>query len=313
MSARPIIIDCDPGQDDAVNLFLAFASPDELNILGVTTVAGNVRLELTSRNARMVRQLAGREDVPVYAGCDRPLEREPIFAAHVHGPSGVDGMEIFQPSAPLAEGHAVDFIIETLSAADDDAITLVVTGPCTNIATVIAKDASVLPKIKEIVLMGGAMREGGNITPSAEFNMFADPHAAKAVFACGRPIVAIGLDATHQVLCTPKHLAPLRAMGGTIASSICEMMAFTNRHDTEKYESEGGPLHDPCTIGYLLRPDLFATKTCRIDVEADSDLTAGHTAVDFWGVTDRPANAIWVHDIDADGFFDLLAERIGRL
>lgn len=312
-NARSVIIDCDPGQDDAVNLILAFASPEAIDIRAVTTVAGNVNLDLTSRNARIVREMCGREDIPVYAGCDRPLVRAPIFADHVHGPTGLDGADIFEPKAPLAEGHAVDVIIALLVEAKSDEITLVITGPCTNIATAFARAPEIVSKVREIVLMGGSMREGGNITPSAEFNMFADPHAAKAVFACGRPITAMGLDVTHQVLCTPDRMNALRALKSPVADAIVGMMTFSGRHDIDKYDLPGGPLHDPCTAAYLLAPDIFTTKPCFIDVEADSPLTLGHTAVDFWGVTGEPANANWAYGVDSDAFFTLLLDRVKRL
>jgi len=200
---RPIIIDCDPGQDDAIGLLLAMSSPDELDIMGVTTVAGNVPLKLTERNARQVRDIAGRSDVPVYAGCSKPMVRKLVTAEHVHGKTGIDGIDIVEPRQSLEEKHAVEFIVDTLQAAAEESITLVPMGPLTNIGQAFTKDPSILEKIEEIVLMGGAMREGGNISPSAEFNMLVDPHAANAVFRCGRPITVMGLDVTHQVLATP--------------------------------------------------------------------------------------------------------------
>ena len=192
MTPRPIIIDCDPGQDDAIMLLLALAARRELDILGITTVAGNVPLPLTQRNARLICDLAGRPDIKVFAGAARPLVRDLVTAEAVHGRTGVDGLEIRQPVCPLQPGHGVDFIIETLMKAGDDAITLVPTGPLTNIALAIVKEPAILPKINQIVLMGGAMREGGNTTPSAEFNILVDPHGADIVFRCGRPIVAAG-------------------------------------------------------------------------------------------------------------------------
>ncbi|HSN51081.1 MAG TPA: nucleoside hydrolase, partial [Woeseiaceae bacterium] len=202
MPAQRIIIDCDPGQDDAVALFLAMASPQELPVLGITAVAGNVPLELTQRNVRLMCDIAGRGDIPVFAGCDRPMVRELLTAEKVHGKTGIDGIEIVEPETPLAEQHAVDFIVETLRAAEDESVTLVPTGPLTNIGTVIDRAPDVLPKIRQLVIMGGAMREGGNYSPSAEFNILVDPHAADIVFRCGRPITSMGLDVTHQVLST---------------------------------------------------------------------------------------------------------------
>ncbi|MEL7186532.1 MAG: nucleoside hydrolase [Pseudomonadota bacterium] len=307
MSARKVILDCDPGQDDAVALFLAMSSPEELEILGVTTVAGNVPLELTERNARMMCDLAGRTDLPVFAGCARPMLREPITAEYIHGNTGIDGVDVFEPTTPLQEQHAVEFIIDTLRKG---AATLVPTGPLTNIGTAIKRAPEILENIDEIVLMGGAMREGGNRSPSAEFNILVDPDAADLVFNCGRPITAMGLDVTHRVLSTRERVARIAALGNPVADATAGMLSFFHRYDTKKYGSEGAPLHDPCTIAYLLKPDLFKTKLCNVSVETDSELTLGHTAVDFWHVTDRPQNANWAYEIDADGFYDLLTKRL---
>ncbi|MCG8440216.1 MAG: nucleoside hydrolase, partial [Caulobacterales bacterium] len=292
---------------------LAFAAPEDFDILGVTAVAGNVGLDLTARNARIIRELAGREEVPVFAGCPRPLVRAPVAADEFHGKTGMDGMSLFEPKRPLADGHAVDFIVDTLNGAADEAITLVVTGPFTNIAMAIVKDPSILPKIKEIVVMGGAMREGGNITPSAEFNVYADPHAAHVLFACGRPIVAIGLDATHQVLATPERRDAIRAIGTAPAEAAAGMLDFVSHVEKQLKKYEGAPLHDPCTIAYLLAPQLFTGRLCDIAVEIGSPATAGHTAVDIWNTTGREPNALWIEAIDAAGLFDLLTERLKRL
>lgn len=294
-------------------LLMALASPEDFDILGITTVAGNVPLQLTERNARLVCDLAKRADVPVYAGCDRPLARELVTAEFVHGQSGIDGMEIHPPQTPLQDRHAVDFIIETLSAPAGDPVTLVLTGPLTNLAAAIAKQPAIVPRIAEIVLMGGAMREGGNTTPSAEFNIYVDPQAAQAVIQCGRPISVAGLDVTHQVLVTQDCLDRLRALDSRAAAATVGMLEFFNRYDREKYHSEGAPLHDPCTIAYLLQPSLFTGKLCNLEIETESALTLGHTAVDFWQVTGRPANVHWLHEVDADGFFDLLIDRLSRL
>lgn len=310
--AQKIIIDCDPGQDDAVALFLAMSSPDELHVLGITTVAGNVPLELTQRNARMMCDVAGRTEIPVHAGCARPLVREPITAEYIHGETGIDGMDVFEPVTPLREQHAVEFIIETLLASAEESVTLVPTGPMTNIAMAIDREPAILGHVKEIVLMGGAMREGGNRSPSAEFNVQADPHAADIVFNCGRTVTAMGLDVTHQVLSTRERVARIKALDNPVARATAGMLGFFHRFDTKKYGSDGAPLHDPCTIAYLLQPDLFASKCCNVSIETESELTIGHTAVDFWFVTDRPVNANWVYEVDADGFYELLIDRLAR-
>ena len=312
MTKRKIIIDCDPGQDDAINLLLAFAARDELEIVGITAVAGNVPLELTERNARLMCDVGGRDDVYVYAGCSRPMVRSLVTAEKVHGRTGIDGIEITQPSRPLESQHAVDFIVDVLLASEDGPVTLVPTGPLTNIAMAIIKEPAILDAVDQIVLMGGAMREGGNHSPSAEFNMLVDPHAAKVVFECGTPIVAMGLDVTHQVLASKERIARIREVGNASATATAVMLEFFNRHDTAKYKSLGAPLHDPCTVAYLLKPGLFELKKCNISVETESELTAGHTAVDFWGVTGKPANAEWAFGVDADGFYDLLTEYLGK-
>ena len=311
MSGRPIIIDCDPGQDDAVNLLLALSSPDELDVLAITTVAGNVPLELTERNTRQICDIAGRTDMPVYAGCDRPMRRPLLTAEKVHGNTGIDGIEIVEPVTPLRDGHAVDFIIEALGAAEAP-VTLVPTGPLTNIGTAIAREPAILGSVAEIVLMGGAMREGGNHSPSAEFNILVDPDAADIVFRCGRPVTVFGLDVTHQVLATDERRARIRAIGNPAGQATAGMLDFFNRHDTAKYGSLGAPLHDPCTVAWLLKPELFEGKPCNLTVETESELTMGHTAVDFWQVTERPHNVTWMHSVDADGFYALLVERLER-
>ncbi|MDA0679722.1 MAG: nucleoside hydrolase [Proteobacteria bacterium] len=309
---RSIIIDCDPGQDDAIALLLAMSSPDELKILGITAVAGNVPLELTERNARLMCDIAGRTDIPVFAGCAQPLRRKLRTAENVHGRTGIDGADIVEPKQLLEAQHGVDFIVDALLAAEDDSITLVPTGPLTNIAMAIEKKPSILRKINEIVLMGGAMREGGNSTPSAEFNILVDPQAADIVFCCGRPTTVMGLDVTHQVLATPERRDRIRRIDNNAGRATAGMLDFFNRHDTAKYGSPGAPLHDPCTVAYLLKPELFEGKHCNLAVETESELTMGHTAVDFWHVTDRPRNVLWMHAVDADGFYALLIDRLSR-
>jgi purine nucleosidase len=310
MNQRKVIIDCDPGQDDAVMLLLALACPDEFDILGITTVAGNVPLDLTQRNARIMCELAGRTDVPVFAGCDKPMRHELITAENVHGKTGIDGVAVYQPALPLQEQHAVDFIIATLLGAENDSITLVPTGPLTNIGKAMSRQPDILPKIREIVLMGGAMREGGNTTPSAEFNILEDPDAAQIVMQCGRPLTIVPLDVTHQALVSQIRIEQIRALDTPVAVAVVGMMEFFNRFDSEKYGSDGAPLHDPCTIAYLLQPELFEGKMCNVEIETGSPLTRGHTAVDFWGVTDKVRNANWLYKLDADGFFALLIDRL---
>ena len=311
MARRPIILDCDPGQDDAINLLLAMSAQDELDIVAITTVAGNVPLALTERNARQMCDIAGYPGTRVFAGCDRPMRRPLLTAEKVHGKTGIDGVDIAEPRTKLQSGHAVDFIIDTLEQASNP-ITLVPTGPLTNIGTAFLRSPAIVDAVQEIVLMGGAMREGGNHSPSAEFNILVDPHAADIVFRSGRPIRVFGLDVTHQVLATAERRDRIRAIDNAPGRATAGMLDFFNRHDTAKYKSLGAPLHDPCTVAWLLQPGLFAGKQCNLTVETESELTMGHTSVDFWHVTDRPHNVCWMHDVDADGFYELLVRRLSQ-
>ena len=291
-------------------ILLALACPDVFDVMGITTVAGNVPLDLTQRNARIMCELAGKTDVPVFAGCDKPMRHELITAENVHCKTGIDGVDVYEPAMPLQEQHGVDFIIETLMGAETDSITLVPTGPLTNIGEALSRQPDIKPKIKEIVMMGGAMREGGNTTPSAEFNILEDPDAAQLVMQCGRPLTIVPLDVTHQVLVSRDRLEQIRAIKSPVGEAVVGMMEFFNRFDSDKYGSDGAPLHDPCTIAYLLKPELFTGKMCNVEIETGSPLTRGHTAVDFWDVSDRVRNANWLYKVDADGFFKLLVERL---
>jgi purine nucleosidase len=313
MTRRKIIIDTDPGQDDAVAILLALASPDEIEVLGITAVAGNVPLPLTARNARIVCELAGRTDIPVYAGCDAPLKRKLVTAEHVHGKTGLDGPVLPDPALPLAEGHAVDFIIETLRSHPPGTVTLCPLGPLTNIATALTKAPEIVPYVQEIVLMGGAYFEVGNITPAAEFNIYVDPEAAEIVFKSGIPLVVMPLDVTHRALVTPHRNDAFRALGSRVGHAVAEMTDFFERFDKEKYGSEGAPLHDPCVTAYLIRPEMFHGRHVNVEIETTSDLTLGMTVADWWRVSGRAPNATFMNDVDADAFFDLLTERLARL
>ncbi|KIC39257.1 nucleoside hydrolase [Leisingera sp. ANG-M7] len=313
MSARKIIIDTDPGQDDAVAILLALASPEDLDLLGITCVAGNVPLELTSKNARIVCEAAARPDVPVYAGSAAPLARPLITAEHVHGQTGLDGPDLWEPEMPLAKGHGVDFIIETLRAHEPGSVTLCTLGPLTNVAAAFNTAPDIIDRVQEIVMMGGAYFEVGNITPAAEFNIYVDPEAAEIVFRSGAPITVMPLDVTHKVLATKPRVEAIRALDTRVGHFTAEMLDFFERFDVEKYGSEGGPLHDPCVIAWLLQPELFSGRHVNVEIETKSDLTLGMTVADWWGVTDRGANAMFIGDVDADGFFTLLTERLARL
>ena len=310
---KKIILDCDPGQDDAVALALAMAAKDEIEILGVTTVAGNVPLNLTQRNARIMCEMCHRSDVKVYAGAEKPMAQELVTAEHVHGKSGLDGIEIYEPSHSLEEKHAIDFIIESCLAAEYNSLILVPTGPLTNIGLAIDREPGILPKIKEIVLMGGARKEAGNITPSAEFNIYVDPEAAKLVLQCGRPIVMMSLDVTHQVLTTQKRVDTIRNLDSSVGEGIAALIEFYERYDEEKYHLDGAPLHDPCTVAYLLKPELFKFKNVNVEIETGGTFTRGTTVVDYWEVTDRIPNVQWAYEVDDEGFFDLLNQYLSKI
>ena len=309
---RKIIIDTDPGQDDAVAILLALASP-EIDVLGITAVAGNVPVSLTAKNARKVCEVAGRPEVLVFAGCEKPMAHTLITAEHVHGVSGLDGIELPEPVMPLQKQHAVDFIIETLRAQPSGTVTLCPMGPLTNIATAFERAPDIMERVQEIVLMGGAYFEVGNITPAAEFNIYVDPEAAKIVLQSGIQITMMPLDVTHKALTTRPRIEALRALNNRAGLFTAEMLDFFERFDMEKYGSDGGPLHDPCVIAYLIQPNLFSGRQINVEIETKSDLTLGMTVADWWGVTNRPPNMLFIGDLGADGFFDLITKRLARL
>jgi purine nucleosidase len=312
MAPRKIIIDTDPGQDDALAILFALGSP-ELEILGMVAVAGNVPLALTEKNTRKICELAGRPDVPVYAGAVRPLVRKLVTAEHVHGETGLNGPALPDPTMPLQEQHGVDFIVDTLMREEPGTVTLCTLGALTDVAMALARKPEIGPRIKEIVMMGGGFFEGGNITPTAEFNIYIDAHAAEMVFAAGIPITMMPLDVTHKALSSPERIASIRALGTKVGEATAQMLEFYERFDVDKYGSRGGPLHDPCVIAYLIQPDLFSGRHCNVAIETSSELTYGMTVIDWWGVTDRKKNAIVMREIDADGFYKLLVERLGNL
>lgn len=312
MAPMPIIIDCDPGQDDALAILLALGSPEDLEVLAVTAVAGNVPLALTEVNARKLVALAGRTDVPVYAGADRPLVRDLVTAEFVHGKTGLDGADLPAPTVPLADGHAALAIVEILRREPAGTVTLCPIGPLTNIALAMRLAPDIVSRIKAIVLMGGAIGIG-NVTPAAEFNIYVDPHAADVVFRSGVPLVMHGLDVTHKALVTPSRLAAIRAIGTEVSEAVHGLLTFYNIYDQAKGEGQGAPLHDPCAIAYVMRPDLFGGRDCAIEIEIAGEASMGRTLVDWRGRSDEAANAKAIDEIDADGFFALLTERLACL
>jgi inosine-uridine nucleoside N-ribohydrolase len=302
-----VILDCDPGHDDAIALLLALASP-ELELLGVTTVHGNQTLEKTTANALRVLDLAGRADIPAAAGADRPLVRELTVASHVHGDSGLDGPALPPPGREPLREHAVDFMARTI-AASPTPVTLVPTGPLTNIALLLERTGGV--NVERIVLMGGAIGEG-NMTPAAEFNMWADPEAAQAVFHAGIDTTMVGLDVTHRAVTTPLLQDQLRA-AGTVGAFVADLIDFFAVYHRETYGWDGAPIHDAVAVAHVIRPGLVETRYRNVEVELASDLCRGRTVVDLWNRTDRPANAHVGVSLEAQAFFDLLIERIARL
>jgi inosine-uridine nucleoside N-ribohydrolase len=302
--AVPLVIDCDPGHDDAIALLLALASP-EVELRAVTTVHGNQTLEKTTANAMRVLDLAGRADIPVAAGADRPRVRELTVASHVHGASGLDGPALAAPSrAPRAE-RAVD-LLEVTIAASAVPVTLVATGPLTNVAELLDRTGGA--NVERIVLMGGSIAEG-NMTPAAEFNIWADPEAAQLVFHSGCDVTMIGLDVTHQALTTPALQARLRA-SGAVGAFVADLVDFFAVYHRETYGWDGAPIHDAVAVAHVVRPGLVTTLERNVEVELESELCRGRTVVDRWNRTDRPHNAHVGVDLDVDGFFSLLIERI---
>jgi len=302
----PILIDCDPGHDDAIALLLALASP-ELELLGVTTVSGNQTLEKTTANAIRVLDLAGRADVPVAAGADRPLVRERFVAAYVHGESGLDGPDLPPPSRAPDPQHAVDFMAERIRPGT----VLVPVGPLTNVALLLARHPDVAGRISRIVLMGGAIAEG-NVTPAAEFNVWADPEAAARVFGSGLDVTMIGLDVTHKALLTRAHAERLRS-SGRVGRVVAELYDFFSIYHRTTYGTEDSPIHDAVAVAHVLWPDLIETLHRNVEVDCESSLCRGRTVVDLWNRTGRAANAHVGVGIDAERFLELLCERIASL
>lgn len=308
--SRRLIIDTDPGQDDAVAIMLALASP-ELEVVGLTAVAGNVPLERTEYNARAIREAAGRLDVPVIPGASQPLNRPLVTAEYVHGPTGLDGADLPPPTVPAHESNAAQFIVDQAMAVPD--LTLAALGPLTNIALALQTAPAIRGRLREIVLMGGGFSEGGNVTPAAEFNVYVDPEAADQVFSSGIPITVLPLDVTHQVLASRERVDRFRALGTRCGVAVAGMLEFFDRYDSEKYGTDGAPLHDPCVIGFLLDPTLFSGRLCNVEIETVSPLTRGMTVVDWWNVTGREPNVRFMRSVDADRLFDLMVDRIAAL
>lgn len=307
----PIVIDTDPGQDDAVALLLALASPDELEVLGITTVGGNVPLELTVRNSLIMTELADRTDVAVHVGAAGPMSRPLVTAEYVHGDTGIDGVDFEEPATAPSDVAAVDFIIESVMARDG--VVLCALGPLTNLGLAMTREPRLRDRIDRVVLMGGGFFEGGNRTPAAEFNIYVDPEAAAVVFTSGVPLVMMPLDVTHKGLTSPARVDRFDGLGTKAGAAVAGMLRFYERYDKARYGTEGAPLHDPMVVAYLLQPDLFVGKDCHVEIETESDLTRGMTVVDWWGLRNLEPNCLVMNGLDDDGYFELLTDRIGRL
>lgn len=308
-----LIIDTDPGADDVVALLLALASPEQLNVLAITTVAGNVRLDKTSRNARLAREWAGREEVPVYAGAPKPLVRTPIYAENIHGKEGLSGVTVHEPKKGLAEGSAVNYLIDTLKQAKPHSITIAMLGPQTNLALALIQEPEIVQGIKEVVIMGGAHFNGGNITPVAEFNLFADPQAAEVVLKSGVKLTYLPLDVTHKILTSDARLKQIAALNNNASKIVGDILNEYIKGDMEHYGIPGGPVHDATVVAYLLKPELFTGRSVNVVVDSREGPTFGQTVVDWYDGLKAPKNAFWVENGDAQGFFDLLTERLKRL
>jgi purine nucleosidase len=313
LAPRPIIIDTDPSPDDAVAILTALASPLELEVLAVTTVAGNVPVSLTSRNALKTLELAGLTKIPVYKGAESPLVRPLITAEHVHGRTGFDGYDLPDPVTPLAEGFAPDAIVDLVMQRPRGEVTLCCLAPLTNVALALAKEPRLGAHLREIVMMAGAFSEGGNVTPAAEFNVYVDPEAAVRVLRCGAPITMIPLDCTHQALTTAPRLEKLRAIGTPLAEAFYHLLHFNKLFDQRKYGWEGGPLHDATVIARLLAPEIFSGREVNVEIECASPLSLGMTVVDWWGISGRKPNVRLLREMNADAYFDLVIGRLARL
>jgi purine nucleosidase len=304
---RPIIIDTDPGIDDAVAILLALASP-ELQVLGLVAVAGNLPLAVTARNALSILELAGRPEIPVHAGCPRPISRTRIAAEYAHGAGGLGDLVLRPPTLALRPEHGVFYLIETLRRAEPHNVTICALGPLTNIAMALVAAPEIAAGIAELIVMGGAAHGEGNMTPAAEFNIHADPHAAALVFDSGLPITMVPLDVTRTVRSTPERVAPISALGTRCGAAVAELLG--------PRRALGQPpmaMHDPCVIAYLLAPELFRWREVNVAIETQSPLTMGMTVVDRQGLSGRKPNARVIETVDADGLYRLLAERLARL
>ena len=312
MTSRKLIILTDPGQDQAAAILMILGQPQAFDVLGLVATAGNINLDHTIANCLKLMELAGRPEIPVFAGCPQPLIRPLVMAEHVHGPTGLDGPDLPVPKIKAQDKHGVDFIIDTIRAHPGE-VTICSLSPLTNLAVALRKAPDIAEKIVEIVAMLGAYFEVGNITPSAEFNCYVDPEAADIVLKAGIRTTLLPLDVTHRMRSTPERLAAMRALGNRCGIATAEMLEFSEAFDLRKYGWEGAPLHGPCVPGFMLSPEMFEGRQINVSVELNGTLTAGMTVADWWQITDRPKNVFYVRDGDAAAYYDLLIRSLGNL
>ena len=313
--AIKLIIDTDPGQDDAAAILMAhgLAKRGLIDFVAITTVAGNVGLADVTTNARMLCDWVEQPTFPVYAGAAKPMIRPLVTAANVHGEHGLDGAVRHEPQTPLQPIHAVAYLVDILRRAAPQSMTLCAIGPLTNIAQAVSLAPDCVQGIKEIVLMGGCYFEAGNMTPAAEFNFYVDPHAAAVVLACGAPITIVPLDVTHKACVTAARMNGLRQTGTQNGRRLADILQSYERHDIQQFGLEGGPLHDPCAVACAVFPDMFHGRSCAVAVELQGSLTLGASVVDWQGKSNLPVNARWITEVDADRLFDELRLSILHL
>jgi purine nucleosidase len=308
-----VIITTDPGQDEAAAIMMMLAAPESFDILGLVATAGNIGLDHTVPNALKILELAGRSDIPVFAGCPRPIVRPLVIADHVHGPTGLDGHPLPPPTAKPRQQHGVDFIVETLRTAAPREVHIASLSPMTNLALALVEAPDIAPRIGSIVMMAGAYFESGNITPAAEFNVYVDPEAADIVLKCGAPITMLPLDVTHKMLSTRARLDRMRAVGTKCAIAIADMLTFSEAFDLKKYGWEGAPLHGPCVPAYMLRPDIFTGRKINVSIQCAEGLTTGASVADYWQITDRPRNVTYIRDGNPEAYYALINDLYARL
>lgn len=308
-----VIILTDPGQDQAAAILMMLGMPHAFDVRGIVATAGNIDISHTVKNCLKLLELADRTDIPVYVGSPRPIVRDLVTATHVHGPTGLDGVTLPEPTTQLAAKSGVDFIIDTVRQSETGEITICSLSPLTNLALALVQAPDIAPKIKELVAMAGAYFEVGNITPTAEFNIYVDPEAAHIVLQSGIPITMLPLDVTHQMLSTPERLKAMRAVGSRCGEALSDMLGFSESFDLKKYGWSGAPLHAPCVPTFLLEPGMYSGRQINVSVELRGEFTLGMTVADWWRITDRPKNVFYIREGDSNRFYEILLASLSEL